>query len=79
MNLECWYLYTFSRSDIKISPEQITDKKGVESDSDPDQTIEILMQDLDPETMGIFHKEKFASAHEATLVRRLIKYFKSSS
>ncbi|XP_017099269.2 S-adenosylmethionine decarboxylase proenzyme [Drosophila bipectinata] len=67
MNLECWYLYTFSRADIKISPEQITDGKVADSDSDPDQTIEILMQDLHPEKMGIFHKEKFASAHEATL------------
>ncbi|KAH8410677.1 hypothetical protein KR009_011754 [Drosophila setifemur] len=62
MNLECWYLYTFSRSDIKIYPKEIID-----SESDPDQTIEILMQDLDQETMGLFYKNKFARAHEATL------------
>lgn len=66
MNLECWYLYTFSRSDIKISPQLITDEKNV--DSDPDQTIEILMQDLDPETMSIFYKNKFNDANGATVV-----------
>uniref|UniRef100_A0A6P4E9R9 S-adenosylmethionine decarboxylase proenzyme n=1 Tax=Drosophila rhopaloa TaxID=1041015 RepID=A0A6P4E9R9_DRORH len=65
MNLECWYLYTFSRSDIKISPQHITDEKGI--DSDPDQTIEILMQDLDPETMSIFYKNKFDNANGATV------------
>ncbi|KAH8281600.1 hypothetical protein KR054_001760 [Drosophila jambulina] len=65
MNLECWYLYTFSRSDVKSSPVQIAvDEKDV--DSEPDQTIEILMQDLDPETMSIFYKNKFESAKEAT-------------
>jgi len=66
MNLECWYLYTFSRSDIKITPQLISDEKNV--DSDPDQTIEILMQDLDPETMSIFYKNKFNDANGATVV-----------
>ncbi|KAH8246764.1 hypothetical protein KR038_008644 [Drosophila bunnanda] len=65
MNLECWYLYTFSRSDVKSALKQISvSEKDV--DSEPDQTIEILMQDLDPETMSIFYKSKFASAKEAT-------------
>jgi len=68
MNLECWYLYTFSRSDIKISPQQITNEKEI--DSEPDQTIEILMQDLDPDTMSIFYKNKFDNAHGATVVSR---------
>ncbi|KAH8249739.1 hypothetical protein KR032_011941, partial [Drosophila birchii] len=65
MNLECWYLYTFSRSDVKSSPKPIAvDEK--DADSEPDQTIEILMQDLDSEKMSIFYKNKFASAKEAT-------------
>ena len=34
----------------------------------PDQTLEILMQDLDPETMSIFTKAGSATAEEATKV-----------
>ncbi|XP_030381174.1 S-adenosylmethionine decarboxylase proenzyme [Scaptodrosophila lebanonensis] len=59
INQECWYLYTFSKS------EAINIKEGPEK-ADPDQTIEILMQNLDPNKMTIFTKDKFSEAHEAT-------------
>jgi hypothetical protein len=36
---------------------------------DPDQTIEVLMTDLDPEIMAIFTKEDSVDAKEATQVR----------
>ena len=37
--------------------------------SEPDQTIEILMSDLDPEVMDIFTRVASANAAEATKVR----------
>ncbi|XP_033236164.1 S-adenosylmethionine decarboxylase proenzyme isoform X1 [Drosophila pseudoobscura] len=63
MNLECWYLYTFSRSDMKLSPGHMINE-GVESD--PDQTIEILMQNLDQNAMSVFNKKNILSASDAT-------------
>jgi S-adenosylmethionine decarboxylase len=36
---------------------------------DPDQTIEVLMTDLDPDIMSIFNKEECNDAKEATQVR----------
>lgn len=36
---------------------------------DPDQTIEVLMTDLDPDIMSIFTKEECTDAKEATQVR----------
>ena len=33
--------------------------------SEPDQTIEILMSELDPEIMQIFHRENSSTAQEA--------------
>lgn len=35
---------------------------------EPDQTLEILMSDLDPEVMTIFTREESSSAAEATQV-----------
>ena len=53
LNSDCWYMYTmkdFSRPSIT---------------SEPDQTIEILMSELDTEIMDIFHQHTSASAKEA--------------
>ena len=33
--------------------------------SEPDQTIEILMSELDPEVMQLFHRENSSTAQEA--------------
>ncbi|XP_012260313.1 S-adenosylmethionine decarboxylase proenzyme isoform X2 [Athalia rosae] len=52
---DCWYLYTLNRqkcSDIK---------------REPDQTLEILMTNLDPEVMAIFTRDLSSSAAEATV------------
>lgn len=54
INHDCWYLYTYSR------------EGGIALQSD--QTIEILMTDLDPDVMAIFTKEESKNAAEATEV-----------
>lgn len=53
VDADCWYLYTFNRGTNNYRKEA-------------DQTIEILMTDLDPEVMSIFTREMCSSAEEAT-------------
>lgn len=55
---ECWYLYTLHPSTVP--------RPGIPN---PDQTLEILMSDLDPKVMSIFTKANSSSACEATKVR----------
>ncbi|XP_070148847.1 S-adenosylmethionine decarboxylase proenzyme isoform X2 [Polyergus mexicanus] len=50
---DCWYLYTLIR-DKQDPPE-------------PDQTLEILMTELDPDVMSIFTRDVCSSADEATV------------
>ena len=57
MNRDCWYMYTLRPSGWKA--------RGVE---EPDQTLEIMMMDLDPEKMKIFTKQESGSARVATEV-----------
>lgn len=52
LNSDCWYMYT-----MKDFSRPIT--------SEPDQTIEILMSELDTEIMDIFHQHTSSSAKEA--------------
>ena len=56
---DCWYLYTLNPFDKIVSGRL---------DEEPDQTIEILMTDLDPSIMDIFTREKCANGREATKV-----------
>ena len=56
---DCWYLYTLNPLDKYLSGDV---------DVEPDQTIEILMQDLDRNVMEKFSKNKVSTAREATLV-----------
>ncbi|XP_022916769.1 S-adenosylmethionine decarboxylase proenzyme isoform X3 [Onthophagus taurus] len=58
INKDCWYLYT-----LNPFPEKAV--KPI-SGSEPDQTLEILMTDLDPDIMAIFSKEECLNAEEAT-------------
>jgi len=51
-----WYLYT-----LNPLPKHIT-----LANNHPDQTLEILMSDLDPEVMSIFTTAASANGHEAT-------------
>lgn len=54
INRDCWYLYT-------LNP--LEDFIGVQV---PDQTLEVIMQELDPKIMKIFTKEVCSTAKEAT-------------
>ena len=56
---DCWYLYTLNPFDKIVSGRL---------DEEPDQTIEILMTELDPSIMDIFTREKCANGREATKV-----------
>lgn len=63
VNRDCWYLYTLhplhgrSGELRRVGP------------AEPDQTLEILMSDLDPAVMSIFTREECSSAAEATQVK----------
>lgn len=61
LNHDCWYLYT-------LNPVEGDNKKRHRGIPEPDQTLEILMSDLDPEVMSIFMREESSSAAEATQV-----------
>lgn len=50
---DCWYLYTLIRDKPQDPPE-------------PDQTLEILMTQLDADVMSIFTRDVCSSADEAT-------------
>lgn len=54
---ECWFLYTLHPNNVP--------QTGL---AQPDQTLEILMSDLDPQVMSIFTKASSSSALEATKV-----------
>ncbi|XP_021920742.1 S-adenosylmethionine decarboxylase proenzyme [Zootermopsis nevadensis] len=57
VNHDCWYLYT-------LNPLEGENNK--QPYQEPDQTLEILMSDLDLEVMSIFTREESSSAAEAT-------------
>lgn len=73
INRDCWYLYTLSRrgvgealvKDLAINNNMIIESLQI---PDPDQTIEVLMTDLDPKVMAIFTKEDSSDANDATQV-----------
>lgn len=57
-----WYLYTLHSEGISNFDSSSVD------DEEADQTIEILMSDLDEKVMNNFRKEKFFAASEVTKV-----------
>ncbi|KAL3272641.1 hypothetical protein HHI36_014106 [Cryptolaemus montrouzieri] len=59
INRDCWYLYT-------LNPLTKRTRKSAIAMDEPDQTLEILMTELDPEVMTIFTKEECLNATEAT-------------
>ncbi|XP_035212859.1 S-adenosylmethionine decarboxylase proenzyme-like isoform X2 [Stegodyphus dumicola] len=63
MNRDCWYLYT-------LNP--LEDFIGVQV---PDQTLEVIMQELDQKVMKIFTREVCTSAKEATQKSGIDKLF----
>lgn len=61
VNKDCWYLYT-------LNPLPKINRLTAQQQIEPDQTLEILMTDLDPNVMSIFTKEECLNATEATKV-----------
>ncbi|KAK4874133.1 hypothetical protein RN001_013493 [Aquatica leii] len=59
MNKDCWYLYT-------LNPPRDDSITSAIPEPDSDQTLEILMTDLDPDVMSIFTREECLNAAEAT-------------
>jgi len=57
LNKDCWYIYTLNPLDRYV---------GEAVCSEADQTIEILMSDLDPAVMAIFHREHSRDGRDAT-------------
>lgn len=62
LNRDCWYLYTLNPLDKFLSGR---------ADVEPDQTIEIMMTELDPKVMELFTKKSASNGHEATKVKPL--------
>jgi S-adenosylmethionine decarboxylase len=59
-NVDCWYLYTLDKTCARAKS---------------DQTLEVIMTDLDPEVMKIFYQENTSSAAEATKKAGIDKLF----
>ncbi|CAH0563397.1 unnamed protein product [Brassicogethes aeneus] len=59
INRDCWFLYT-------LNPVPQRNRRPALPPLEPDQTLEILMTDLDPEIMSIFTREECLNATEAT-------------
>lgn len=71
VNRDCWYLYTLNRrpmTDKVVQDLTIPSGKLLDTSPDPDQTIEVLMTDLDPQVMEIFTKRVSVDAKDATRV-----------
>lgn len=66
VNRDCWYLYTLSRGGGGYHMRRIEDVIQQKNNNEADQTIEILMTELDPQIMAIFTKEECENAKEAT-------------
>jgi len=64
MNKDCWYMYTLNPIERYVIGKEY---------HDCDQTIEILMNDLDPEIMNIFYKCNTDSACLATKKAGILK------
>ncbi|KAI5636563.1 adenosylmethionine decarboxylase domain-containing protein [Phthorimaea operculella] len=66
---DCWYLYTLLPLEGTVDAlEKEQREVNLCESSEPDQTIEILMSDLDPEVMDIFTRANSDTAAQATKV-----------
>lgn len=57
MNKDCWYFFT-------LNPDKPSNRLQI---TEPDQTLEIIMQQLDEQKMQIFTKKNCATAKEASI------------
>lgn len=73
INKDCWYLYTLSHPERGRERMPLIELPKIESKnlSEPDQTIEILMEKLDPQVMNIFTKEKCTDGKDATVTSKI--------
>lgn len=66
---DCWYLYTLNPiQDVNNNMDLGCHGNSQDEDDIPDQTLEILMHDLDPKVMQLFTKAQSTSATDATEV-----------
>lgn len=67
---DCWYLYTLLPLEGTVGAlekeQQSRPITAEDGESEPDQTIEMLMSDLDPEVMDVFTRTACSSAAQAT-------------
>ncbi|XP_075156067.1 S-adenosylmethionine decarboxylase [Haematobia irritans] len=73
INKDCWYLYTLSHPERGRDDRHIIEIPKVETKGlfEPDQTIEIIMENLDPEIMNIFTKSRCNDGKEATATSKI--------
>ncbi|XP_063537453.1 S-adenosylmethionine decarboxylase proenzyme [Cydia strobilella] len=73
---DCWYLYTLLPLEGTVDAlekEERNSREAAGALPEPDQTLEILMSDLDPEVMDIFTRAASADAKQATKVSGIDK------
>ncbi|KAG0712402.1 S-adenosylmethionine decarboxylase proenzyme [Chionoecetes opilio] len=67
---DCWYLYAMSPGRLRYLPNAARHNLPHcwvgKAHREPDQTLEVLMMDLDPEKMKLFWKDICPTASEAT-------------
>ncbi|XP_076060893.1 S-adenosylmethionine decarboxylase isoform X2 [Oratosquilla oratoria] len=67
---DCWYLYTVSpgrpRQHPNAARQNLPHYRAIKSKREPDQTLEVLMMDLDQEKMKYFYKKNNSTAAEVT-------------
>lgn len=74
INKDCWYLYTLSHPERQLKGDIIeAPKLDNKHHSEPDQTIEILMENLDPKVMNIFTKAMCTDGKDATVKSKINK------
>lgn len=73
INKDCWYLYTLSHPERGSVEKPLIELPKIEnkSHSEPDQTIEILMENLDPKIMNIFTKLACQDGKDATVKSKI--------
>ncbi|XP_023299951.2 S-adenosylmethionine decarboxylase proenzyme [Lucilia cuprina] len=72
INKDCWYLYTLSQPERELKGDLIElPKIEGKHHSEPDQTIEILMENLDPQVMQVFTKLCCQDGKEATVKSKI--------
>ncbi|XP_043245116.1 S-adenosylmethionine decarboxylase proenzyme-like isoform X1 [Amphibalanus amphitrite] len=70
LNGDCWYLFALDRPYALLGGGRVgplaTPALAAPHRHQPDQTLEVVMTDLEPEVMALFHQSQCATAAEAT-------------